>query len=219
MVVEPINNKKIRIRLSNTESVGNNIYKYTSIDKLKETKGKSSTSNYFLTTNNKTGDQLLKLLNNGNKFYYLDIIKTKECQKKELSLMKKLNMEEYFKGNLSAFYTSIDAIDYIKEEYLNLGNAFIKKDTGGRYNMYFNNLDKNVEVFRNSVIAVLSDVIIEVNDDKYIIYPIIKEDIENAGDLNKIIELSKKLEEEYNEEILKEIIIEGYKLLNGKKEE
>ena len=33
MVVEPLNKNKIRIRLSNTESVGTNIYKYTSLDK------------------------------------------------------------------------------------------------------------------------------------------------------------------------------------------
>ena len=40
MLVEPITNNKIIIRLSNTESVNQNIFKYNSINFEKESKGK-----------------------------------------------------------------------------------------------------------------------------------------------------------------------------------
>ena len=63
MVVEPIQKNNIKIKLSNTESVGQNIFKYTSFDKVKETKSKSSTCNYFLTTNGKLAKEIMEILN------------------------------------------------------------------------------------------------------------------------------------------------------------
>lgn len=41
MLVEPITNNKITIRLSNTESVNQNIFKYNGINFEKESKGKA----------------------------------------------------------------------------------------------------------------------------------------------------------------------------------
>ena len=73
-------------------------------------------------------------------------------------------------------------------------------------------------MFRNSVIAVLCDINIDVVEDKYLIYPVIKDTLPftspSEDNLQKIIDLSKELEKGYNEEIIKEIILNGYELLN-----
>ena len=68
MVVTPINNDRIIIRLSNTESVSQNIFKYTSLDKSKETKSKSSTCNYFLTTSLGRRDTIIDEIKNSYQF-------------------------------------------------------------------------------------------------------------------------------------------------------
>ena len=73
-------------------------------------------------------------------------------------------------------------------------------------------------MFRSSTIAILSDVRIEVEEDKYIIYPVIKEKLlynsTKKNLIQKISKLAKDLEDEYNEDIIKEIIVNCYDLLN-----
>ena len=219
MVVEPINNKCIKIKLSNTESVGQNIYKYTSFDKQKETKSKSSTCNYFLTTNKTIAKELLNILNDFNKQYYLDVNKTRKCIFEELCIIKDNDLEKEFKGNLSPLYTSNDYFKYNNSDFVSLGIGMVKLDQGGKYNLYFDNTIHSVEMFRSAVIGVLSDINIEVTDNKYIIYPLLKDEIpfnkhNQVDNLDKIIELARELNNGYNEKVIKEIILLGYKLLN-----
>ena len=218
MVIEPIQKNSIKIKLSNTESVGQNIFNYTSFEKIKETKSKSSTCNYFLTTNPTTAKQLMNILNSFEKKYYLDVDKTKQCLMLEATIIEDNNLKPDFKGDLSPFYTAVDFFKYTNFSYLELGNGRVKHDQGGKYNIYFDNNQRNVEMFRNSVIAVLCDIKIYVEEDKYIIYPVIKDNLpfslQNKDNIKKIIELSKELEKGYNEEIVKQIILNGYELLN-----
>ena len=218
MVVEPIQKNNIKIKLSNTESVGQNIFKYTSFDKVKETKSKSSTCNYFLTTNGKLAKELMEILNDFDKPFFLDVDKTKQCLLTENIIISDNNLKPDFKGDLSPFYTANDFFKYTNDKYLNLGNGRVKLDQGGKYNIYFDNNQSNVEMFRNSVIAVLCDINIDVVEDKYLIYPVIKDTLPftspSEDNLQKIIDLSKELEKGYNEEIIKEIILNGYELLN-----
>ena len=214
MVVEPVNKNKIRIRLSNTESVGTNIYKYTSLDKLKETKSKSSTCNYFLTTSHDLANTLIAILNDPSKHYYLDVSKTKNCIYNEMEVVENNKLVDDFNGKLSNFYTAFDYFKNNDNYELDLGNGIVRLDQGGKYNIYFNNTEEKVEMFRNSIISVLSDIIIEILDNKYLIYPVMKENIVVDNNPDKLIELAKKLENEYDEDIVKQIIIEGYRLLN-----
>ena len=218
MVIEPIQKNSIKIKLSNTESVGQNIFKYTSLEKTKETKSKSSTCNYFLTTNANTAKELMDILNNFEKNYYLDVVKTKECLKQEAEIVRNNNLLDDFKGDLSPFYTAQDFFKNINDTYLNLGNARVKLDQGGKYNIYFDNNQTNVDMCRSSTIAILSDVRIEVEEDKYIIYPVIKEKLlynsTKKNLIHKISKLAKDLEDEYNEDVIKEIIVNSYDLLN-----
>lgn len=214
MVVEPLNKNKIRIRLSNTESVGTNIYKYTSLDKLKETKSKSSTCNYFLTTSHDLANTLIAILNDPSKHYYLDVSKTKNCIYNEMEFVEKNKLVDDFNGKLLNFYTAFDYFKNNDNYELDLGNGIVRLDQGGKYNIYFNNTEEKVEMFRNSIIAVLCDIIIEILDNKYLIYPVMKENVVIDNNPDKLIELTKKLETEYDEDIVKQIIIEGYRLLN-----
>lgn len=223
MVIEPFSNDKIKIRLSNTESVTQNIFKYTSIDKLKETKSTSSTCNYFLTTNDNLAGSLKQILNDESKVYNLDVEKMKKCLKEQEKILEDLELKSDFKGNLKPFYDSLEYFNNTDKRELTIGEGIVRKDQGGKYNIYFDNSNKNVELFRNGVIALISDVIIENQKDKYLIYPVIKEDVINNNEIDsnkrdeaisRISELAKRLESEYDEEIVKQIIIEGYKLIN-----
>ncbi len=217
MVVTPINNDRIIIRLSNTESVSQNIFKYTSLDKSKETKSKSSTCNYFLTTSDKVADELKTILNDSGYKYFLDLEKTNTYIDKLSKIIDSNDLKNDFRGNLAAFYTAKDYYSFITKEYIDLGYGIVKLDQGGKYNLYFNNQDEEVEMFRNAVVAILSDIVIEKDNDKFVVYPIIKEKVlENDNDyiIYKIVNLAKSLESCYNDETVKKIIIEGYKLLN-----
>ena len=217
MVVEPISNDKIRIKLSNTESVGQNIFKYTSLLKEKETKSKSSTCNYFLTTNKSLAMELKKILNDTNVRYFLDVENIKKCIFNEIELINKYDLTNDFKGNLSPLYTAKDYFFYTNEKFIDIGYGIVRLDQGGKYNIYFNNQDEKVEMFRSCVVAILSDIIIEKQNDKFIVYPVIKEGLpfeQTNLSTEKIIELAKQLEYKYDEEIIKELILEGYKLLN-----
>ena len=78
MVLEPLNKNKIRIKLSNTESITQNIYKYATLDNDKETKSTSSTCSYFLTTNDEVGKELSNIINFNNVFI-CDVVKTESC--------------------------------------------------------------------------------------------------------------------------------------------
>lgn len=240
MILEPINNKKLKIKLSNTESVSQNIYKYTSLDNIKETKSNSSTSNYFLTTNENTAKELMKLLNDETKTYILDVEKTKQTTNEEMDILKKYNLDEYFKGNLKPFYDSFLKLISSSKKQITLGEAIVRLDGGGKYNIYFENSNPNVELFRNSILAVLCDVVIEIYSDYYLVYTKLKEDLNlheikidekvidlntlihtkneehNKKSLSRIIEISKQLEIEYSDELIKELILECYKVLNRK---
>lgn len=237
MLVEPYSKEKIKIRLSNTESVNQNIYGYASLTNERETKSTSSTSNYFLTTNAELAKKLILILNDESKTYILDVNKTKECSINEMDLIKKYNLEKFFKGTLIPFYNSLSKLGEMQQTEITLGEGIVRQDRGGKFNIYFDNSNTNVELFRNSIIGVMCDIIIEVHDDYYLVYTEIKEELniinekpnqlnsletisneqkvdEDNNHIQKIIELSKQLELECNEEIIKEIIIECYKHLN-----
>lgn len=217
MVLEPITKEKIKIRLSNTESVGQNIYKYTSLSKKKETKSKSSTCNYFLTTNASLAKELGRILNDPCAKYYLDVNKVKKCLNEEVTIIEREDLAKNFKGSLSPLYTAKDYFANINNEMIDIGYGVVRSDQGGKYNIYFNNQDEKVEMFRSSVIGILSDIVIEKTIDKFIIYPILKDDLPfetNSKYVKRLVELTKKLEENYDDAIVKEIILEGYKILN-----
>lgn len=182
MLVEPIANDKIIIRLSNTESVNQNIFKYNSISFEKESKGKSSTCNYFLTTKEIVGDKIKKIVNVNNALFICDIKKTIECINAESKLLENEKIKNNFTGNLSTFYKSKEEILKRDNRNFNIGIGIVREDSGKRFNLYFDNSNTNQIMFRNSIIAVFCDIVIEKNKEDFIIYPKIKDEMVNYID-------------------------------------
>ncbi len=219
MVLEPLNKKKIRIKLSNTESVNQNIYKFATVENAKETKSTSSTCSYFITTNDSTGKELSEIINFDNVFI-CDINKTLNCAKSQNEIL--LKIKGNFKGNLSQFYDSFNKLKFCNSNELTLGMAAMRKDSNQRYNLYFDNDNINVSLFRNSIIAVLCDIIIEPKEDYNLIYTEMKNNLnKESSDCEKleedIIELLIKIKELSNEEKIisaKEAIKKMYILLS-----
>lgn len=219
MVVEPILNNKIKIRLSNTESITQNIYKYTTLEEIKETKSTSSTCNYFLTTKREFGNQLLSKFNNSGKLFFCDVKKTLQCFEKQNRIIKERKIEDKFRGNLVPFYESLDLFRQLTINQLNIGYSSAKFDSNERYNLYFDSNNRNTIIFKNGIIAVLCDLIIEEYDSYFIIYPVIKEELttnvkeEMKNNLNTYIHNMDLENIEETKEYLKQIIQESYKLL------
>ena len=68
---------KLRIKLSNTESVRSNIFKYTNLRKEGEIRP-SSTAGYFLSTNMEQIAQMKSYLNCDFDEFVVDVLKTRE---------------------------------------------------------------------------------------------------------------------------------------------
>ena len=219
MILEPLNNKKMKIKLSNTESVNQNIYKFATIENEKETKSTSSTCSYFITTNDLIGKEISKIINFDNVFI-CDVKKTLECAVLQSKLLSKI--KNNFKGNLSQFYDSLSKLKLYDSNELTIGLAAMRKDSNQRYNLYFDNDNESVSLFRNSIIAVLCDIVIEPREDYNMIYTEMKSNLnifENDYDeLEKeIIKLSNNLKNISNvekKEYIKDLIRKMYALLS-----
>jgi len=174
MIKNDYTENKIRIVLSNTESVSSNIYKYNNLMKEKSYSNTSSTAGYFLTTNTKKGEEILQILNCNNKNFLCDVEKTKKCILQQQKILKTIN-ENDFTGKLRNFYDSKNYFSTLNDEYLDIDKGESYKDDNNRYNLHFKNNLNNVKNFRNIIIASLCDLIIEPKKDFNLIYPIIKE--------------------------------------------
>ena len=220
MVVEPIKDNKIKIKLSNTESVTQNIYKYTSLEEIKETKSTSSTCSYFLTTKKELGEELIKKFNNSSKYFACDVKRTLLCFEEMNKLIEQKSIKEKFRGSLSPFYESLNLFRNFTMDELVIGNSSAKFDSNERYNLYFDNDNRNAAIFRNGIISVLCDLVIEERENSYLIYPVLKEaliakedDIENLKkDLMLLMEV---INNDNNDELTKDVqllIQKAYKL-------
>lgn len=188
MLIEPYERNKMIIKLSNTESVTQNIYKFTTIENDKETKSTSSTCNYFLTTNSIVAKDVMEILNDPTKQYYFNIQKTLDTALKMQNLINSQNLKQNFKGSLSSFEDSINKLKLLSGRFQQLGKGEARLDGGGKYNLYLNNSNKSVELFRKSIIAVLCDLVIEIEDKKIVLYTILKESIDETKDEPIILE-------------------------------
>ena len=169
-------NDKLKINLSNTESVGSSIYNYSDLQKTKAS-SVSSTSSYFLSTNSELSKKVLEYLNCDNSIFVVDIFKTKQY----ITVLDKI-LENYdkndFHGELRDYYN-------YKKYYLSNDSNFeigfaktnIEDGASGRSYLRFNNDDKRVKIFRGIIIAIFSSIIIEKKDGKNYIYPVIKKEI------------------------------------------
>ena len=152
-----------------------------------------------------------------------DVSKTKRCLIEQDELINERNLISNFKGNLFPFRESLDFFKNFNVELFPIGKGYAKIDSNGRTNLYLDGENRNSIVFRNGIIAVLSDIILEFKEDYILIYPEIKEELRlstgnNKVDLSKekILELSKKMQNLENEEfdtVLRELLKEGYELL------
>lgn len=174
MIKNDYNENKMRIILSNTESVSSNIYKYNNLMKEKSYSNTSSTAGYFLTTNIQKGEEVLEILNCNNKKFLCDVKKTKNCILQQEKILKTIN-ENDFTGKLRSFYDSKDYFSTLNDKYLDLDKCESYKDDKNRYNLHFQNSLSNVKNFRNTIIASLCDLVIEPKNDFNSIYPVIKE--------------------------------------------
>lgn len=218
MLVEPITNNKITIRLSNTESVNQNIFKYNGINFEKESKGKSSTCNYFLTTKESIGDKIKKIVNINNALFICDIKKTIECINAQCKLLENEKIKCNFTGNLSTFYKGKEEI-LKRDKNFNIGIGIVREDSKKRFNLYFDNSNTNQIMFRNSIIAVFCDIVIEKSKEDFIIYPKIKEEISNYIDCIELYFIKNTYSQECrknisNDKIIEEINVRMEKLMS-----
>ena len=108
MLIEPFNEFKVKIRLSNTESVTQNIYRFRTVDNEIETKSTSSTCNYFLTTNIENGKRVIEFIEKSYGKFVCDVLKTRKCLNEQEALINDRNLISNFKGNLFPFNESIN---------------------------------------------------------------------------------------------------------------
>ena len=167
---------KVRINLSNTESVGSSIYNYSDLQKTKKS-SISSTSSYFLSTNNELSKQIIEYLNCDKSTFVVDISKVKKYIKLLDEILINYDKND-FHGELRDYY---DYKDYYLSNDLNFGIGFGKVNmedgTTGRSYLRFNNDDKHVKIFRGIIIAIFSSLIIEKRKGKNYIYPEVKKEI------------------------------------------
>jgi hypothetical protein len=169
---------KIRINLSNTESIGSSIYNYSDLSKSKES-SVSSTSSYFLSTNLELSKKVLDYLNCDNSIFVVDINKTKQYINELDSILKNYDKND-FHGELKDYYN-------YREYYLSNNSNFelgfakanIEEGPSGRSYLRFNNDDERVKLFRGIVVAIFSSIVIEKKDGKNYIFPTIKREIIN----------------------------------------
>ena len=173
-------NDKIKINLSNTESIGSSIYNYFDLQKTKES-SVSSTSSYFLSTNLELSKKVLDYLDCDKSIFVVDVNNTKKYINMIDNILK--NYDKYdFHGELKDYYN-------YKNLYLNISNDFeigfakanIEDRPSGRSYLRFNNEDEKVKLFRGIIIAIFSSLVIEKRNNKNYIYPVIKKELINMN--------------------------------------
>ena len=89
-----LENNKIRIVLSNTESTRSNIFKYNSLTKNGEVRP-SSTAGYFLATNPDTINEMIEFLNPDNDEFVVDVVKTRSYIEKMNQVVKMFSLSDF----------------------------------------------------------------------------------------------------------------------------
>ncbi len=170
-----IENNKITIMLSNTESISSSIYNYSDLNKTKES-SISSTSSYFLSTNGDISRQIVEYLDCDNSIFVVDTKKTRQY----ISLLDYI-LDSYdvkdFHGELRDYFLYKDYYRYNRDFEIGYAKASIENGTSGRSYLRFNNEDDAVKRFRGIIVAIFSNIIIERIDDKNYIYPEIKKEV------------------------------------------
>ncbi len=169
-----LEDNKMKIKLSNTESVRSNIFKYTSLKKDGVTKDRS-TAGYFLNTNNELINQMKDFLKCDTDEFIVDVFKTKEYILKMDEVIKMLSIND-FHENLRDYFEQRNNYLLITQNF-SIGKPECTVDNNNRLNIKFDNQNENVKKFRGIVIAILCDLIIEKGENSNIIYPVLKDDI------------------------------------------
>lgn len=169
-----LENNKIRIVLSNTESTRSNIFKYNSLTKNVEVRP-SSTAGYFLATNPDTINEMIEFLNPDNDEFVVDVVKTRSYIEKMNQVVKMFSLSD-FHDDLQDYFIN-RGVYFTDIENFSLGKPDVQVDSGNRLNIKFENDNENVKKFRGVVIALLGDIIIEKGENINIIYPVLKNGI------------------------------------------
>lgn len=169
-----LENNKIRIVLSNTESTRSNIFKYNSLTKNGEARS-SSTAGYFLATNPDTINEMIEFLNPDNDEFVVDVVKTRSYIEKMNQVVKMFSLSD-FHDDLQDYFIN-RGVYFTDIENFSLGKPNVQVDSGNRLNIKFENDNENVKKFRGVVIALLGDIIIEKGENINIIYPVLKNGI------------------------------------------
>lgn len=167
-------NNKIRIKLSNTESVRTNIFRFNNLKKEGETRS-SSTSGYFLNTNIELIDKMKYYLKCDTDEFVVDVIKTREYIEQMDRVVKMFSLND-FHDNLREYFEQ-RGFYFTTDQNFSIGKPECTVDDGNRLNIKFENLEDNVKKFRGIVIAILCDLIIEKHNNTNVIYPILKDNI------------------------------------------
>ena len=169
-----LENNKIRIVLSNTESTRSNIFKYNSLTKNGEV-SPSSTAGYFLATNPDTINEMIEFLNPDNDEFVVDVVKTRSYIEKMNQVVKMFSLSD-FHDDLQDYFIN-RGVYFTDIENFSLGKPNVQVDSGNRLNIKFEKANENVKKFRGVVIALLGDIIIEKGENINIIYPVLKNGI------------------------------------------
>lgn len=169
-----LENNKIRIVLSNTESTRSNIFKYNSLTKNGEVRS-SSTAGYFLATNPDTINEMIEFLNPDNDEFVVDVVKTRSYIEKMNQVVKMFSLSD-FHDDLQDYFINRE-VYFTDIENFSLGKPDVQVDSSNRLNIKFENDNENVKKFRGVVIALLGDIIIEKGENINIIYPVLKNGI------------------------------------------
>lgn len=169
-----LENNKIRIVLSNTESTRSNIFKYNSLTKNGEVRS-SSTAGYFLATNPDTINEMIEFLNPDNDEFFVDVVKTRSYIEKMNQVVKMFSLSD-FHDDLQDYFINRE-VYFTDIENFSLGKPDVQVDSSNRLNIKFENDNENVKKFRGVVIALLGDIIIEKGENINIIYPVLKNGI------------------------------------------
>ncbi len=167
-------NNKIRIKLSNTESVRTNIFRFNNLKKEGETRA-SSTAGYFLGTNNEVIEQMKAFLKCDTDEFIVDVLKTRKYIEQMNQVIKMLSLTD-FHDNLHEYFNQRDYY-FTTNQNFSIGKPECTIDDGYRLNIKFENLEDNVKRFRGVVIAILCDLIIEKRNNTNLIYPVLKDNI------------------------------------------
>jgi len=169
-----IENNKLRIKLSNTESTHSNIFKYNNFNKDVESRT-SSTASYFINTNSEISNNVKNYLNCDNDEFFVDVIKTRNFIESMDKLLE-IVLPSDFHGELREYSTYKEYYSNLTENF-SIGRGIYSIDEANRSFLRFENMNDSVKRFRNIIIAIFTDLIVEKGDNKNIIYPVLKEGI------------------------------------------